>query len=170
MPALASLKRFAASRNGKLVLGGTAVTGVVAAGLVTRSRSGGDPSGASTLIPYSEVQGTSGVNAGAFPSLEATGVTVGELEALYNQMGALGDKVDALTDAGRAGATPVPMPELGRTNNPSSYTTKEKQAIGRYITTRGTAEEKAALARAVGDEMKRRARQQADYTAAILKR
>lgn len=108
MPALAGLKRFAASRNGKLALGGTAVGGVVAAGLLTRSRSGGDPS---ALIPYSEVQGTSGVNAGSFPSLDASGVSVGEYEALVNQLGALADKVDANAAAATATAPGVPPPQ-----------------------------------------------------------
>lgn len=108
MAALAGLKSFAASRNGKLVLGGTAAGGVVAAGLLTRKRSGGDPS----LIPYSEVQGSSGVNAGSFPSLAATGVSAGELEGLYSQIGTIADRVDALTEAELAARVRTPVPRL----------------------------------------------------------
>lgn len=69
MGALDGLKRFAGTRNGKIALGGSAVGGVVIAGLVTRRRAGGDP--AVTYAPPFPL--VSGEGAGSGVNLDVPG-------------------------------------------------------------------------------------------------
>lgn len=112
MPALAQLKRFAGTRNGKLAIGGTAAGGVAALGLLRRRGAGGDPSAAGAdAPPYGVATGTSGTNTDAFPNInEGAGIDVGQFEELVS---GIGDLADALRDQGdTTAANPAPTAQV----------------------------------------------------------
>lgn len=95
MPALATLRRFAGSRQGRVALGGTAVAGVAAAGLLRRRKAGGDPA-ANIAPPWAAAPavGTSGANVDAFPTINSPGIDVGQFEQLLADLGRLADNAE----------------------------------------------------------------------------
>jgi nucleoid-associated protein YgaU len=122
MPAfLAKLRSFAQTRNGKIALGSTAVGGVVAAGLLTRKRAGGDPKApaaadATTANPtpsFIPNTGSGGAVNGGDAVNEPTpspNIDAGALEDLLALLARTNDNVEAIINRPAPDPTPAPTP------------------------------------------------------------
>jgi hypothetical protein len=107
---LARLKAFAATKQGKIALGGTAVVGVVGAGLATRRKAGGDPTGdVSSAPPFATAPASgTGVNSDVFPNMNGdAGVDVGQFESLIQNIGRLADAYDERNNTGTVADPPA---------------------------------------------------------------
>jgi hypothetical protein len=108
-----SIKRLVATKQGKVVAGGTAVGGVVVAGLLRRRKAKGDPAapGDASKTPYTvagPASGTSGSNVDAFPMTNTPGIDVGQFEQLLSELGRLADAADANANTGGDRTPPTP--------------------------------------------------------------
>lgn len=112
---LGRLRTFARTRNGKITLGGTAVAGVVGAGLLTRRKAGGDPTAANastaaaTTPSYLQTTGTSGANGAGAPvdnsSGGGTSIDQGQLDSILAGLAGATDAFNsALGNSGTGGS------------------------------------------------------------------
>lgn len=144
---LARLKAFAASRNGKLTLGGTATAGAVVLALVTRRRAGGDPTPAAAddtnpLPSYLQTTGTGGANTGGAvnePTPDGTGgIDPGAFEELLANLGRQSDAFEEFLNRPPPEPTtvyvPAPAPYVPPVYTPPAVVvdTGNATAVGNY--------------------------------------
>lgn len=136
---LAALRSFAKTRRGQVALGGTALGGVVVAGLARRRKAGGDPAagGDASLAPpfaVAPATGTSGTNTDAFPTINSPGIDVGQFEQLLSDFGRLADAAEERNNRPNepkpapappptaAPPPPAPPPSPAPVAQPTTYT------------------------------------------------
>lgn len=125
---LDALRRFAGTRQGRLTLGAGAAGGVGLLAYVRRRRAGSaDPTGVAGAPPYAVAPTQAGTtNQGAFPTVNAPGIDVGQFEQLLADLGRLADNADQQAMA--PGTAPTSPQE--RSAPPPTATDEYRRAQG----------------------------------------